>query len=80
MKKILILLFFAFTFVLNVFANSIDYGYNARGEYVPKSIGNERIDYGYNAKGEYVPTSIGGKRIDYGYNAHGDYVPKSIGN
>lgn len=37
----------------------IHYGYNASGEYVPVSIGEQRIHYGYNAWGEFVPMSIG---------------------
>lgn len=66
-------------FTLSAYAGSIDYGYNAQGNYVPKSIGGNQIQYGYNAHGDYVPKSIGGNQIQYGYNAHGDYVPKSIG-
>ena len=38
----------------------IHYGYNAHGDYVPTSIGDEKIHYGYNSYGEYVPMSIGG--------------------
>ena len=63
-----------------VYASDIRYGYNARGEYVPTSVGNDRIHYGYNARGEYVPTSVGNQRIQYGYNARGEYVPTSYGN
>lgn len=64
--------------VVPVYAGSIDYGYNAHGDYKPTSIGNGRIQYGYNAHGNYVPTSVGGNKIQYGYNAHGDYVPQRI--
>ena len=35
------------------------YGYNARGQYVPRAIGNSKIHYGFNPRGNYVPTSIG---------------------
>lgn len=58
----------------------IDYGYNAYGDYVPTSVGNQRIQYGYNAVGDYVPTSVGNQRIHYGYNAYGNFVPMSIGD
>lgn len=58
----------------------IDYGYNAYGNYVPTSVGNQRIQYGYNAVGDYVPMSVGEQRIHYGYNAYGDFVPMSIGD
>lgn len=58
----------------------IDYGYNAVGDYVPTSFGNQRIQYGYNAMGDYVPMSVGGQQIHYGYNAYGDFVPMSIGD
>ena len=58
----------------------IDYGYNAVGDYVPTSVGNQRIQYGYNATGDYVPMSVGGQQIHYGYNAYGDFVPMSIGD
>lgn len=61
-------------------AVGIDYGYNAYGDYVPTSVGNQRIQYGYNAVGDYVPTSVGNQRIHYGYNAYGDFVPMSIGD
>ena len=64
---------------LPVLAGSIQYGYNANGDYVPISINGQRVQYGYNAHGDYVPTSIGGQRVQYGYNANGDYVPTSIG-
>ena len=61
-----------------VYAGSINYGYNAHGDYVPTSVNGQRVQYGYNAHGDYVPTSIGGQQIQYGYNAHGDYVPQRI--
>ena len=63
-------------------ANAIDvnYGYNAHGQYVPTSYGNQQVQYGYNAHGQYVPTSYGNQKVQYGYNAHGQYVPRSIGN
>ena len=37
----------------------IRYGYNARGEYVPMSVGGQRVHYGYNAYGDFVPMYIG---------------------
>ena len=37
----------------------IHYGYNAKGNYVPTSIGGQKIHYGYNPYGEFVPTFIG---------------------
>ena len=55
-------------FALNttaVRAGNIQYGYNARGEWVPVSVDGERIEYGYNARGDYVPTAVGNNRIDY---------------
>ena len=76
--KILLLLG-SFLAVLPVFAGSIQYGYNAKGDYVPISISGQRVQYGYNAQGDYVPTSIGGQRVQYGYNAQGNYVPTSVG-
>lgn len=39
--------------------SDIKYGYNAVGDYVPTSIGNQQIHYGYNAYGDYVPMYIG---------------------
>ena len=79
MKKIFITVFFVFACSLTCFSETINYGYNAHGDYVPKSYGSQRIEYGYNAHGDYVPKSVGGQRIEYGYNAHGQYVPKSVG-
>ena len=60
--KMLFLLCFFFV-GLSVLAGSIQYGYNANGDYVPTSINGQRVQYGYNANGNYVPTSIGGNRI-----------------
>lgn len=55
----------------------IEYGYNAKGDFVPTDIGGQHIEYGYNAKGQYVPMWYGNNPIEYGYNAVGDYVPLS---
>ena len=69
--KLFVALSLAF-FTLSAHAGSIDYGYNAHGDYVPTYVNGNRVEYGYNAHGDYVPKSIGGKQIQYGYNAHGD--------
>lgn len=58
MRKLLLFLLL-FNFPQSVFSGNIQYGYNAKGEYVQKSIGGQKIDYGYNAKGQYVPKSYG---------------------
>ncbi|MCD7779813.1 MAG: hypothetical protein LUH05_03995 [Candidatus Gastranaerophilales bacterium] len=76
-KKIITILCLVM-FAAPAFADNIQYGYNAVGEYVPVKIGNDRVKYGYNAVGDYVPTSIGNNKIKYGYNAQGNYVPTSI--
>ena len=57
MKRILLIAVLLFS--CSSFSKNIGYGYNAMGDYVPTSIGNENIGYGYNAMGDYVPTSIG---------------------
>ena len=44
--------------VVPAYAGSIDYGYNAKGNYVPTSVGENKIQYGYNAYGDYVPQRI----------------------
>ena len=75
MRKFVFFLTVFSLFSLNIYAQSIDYGYNAHGDYVPVAINGERIDYGYNAHGDYVPVAVGNQDIDYGYNAHGEYVP-----
>ncbi len=77
MKKINILFVIFSFFIPAVNATDIQYGYNAQGDYVPMSVGNNTINYGYNAQGDYVPMSIGNKHINYGYNSQGDYVPVS---
>ena len=51
--KLFVALSLAF-FTLSAYAGSIDYGYNAQGNYVPKSIGGNQIQYGYNAHGDYL--------------------------
>lgn len=79
MKNLLILFSIFTIFSSVVFAGNIEYGYNAKGEYAPKSVNGKKIEYGYNAHGDYVQKSIGGEKIEYGYNARGQYVPKSIG-
>ena len=79
MKKLLLFLL-SILIISPAFADNIQYGYNAQGDYVPTSINGKRVQYGYNAQGDYVPTSVGGNRIQYGYNAQGDYVPTGYGN
>ena len=58
MKKFL-LIALSILFISPVFADNIQYGYNAQGDYVPTSVGGNRIQYGYNAQGDYVPTGYG---------------------
>ena len=80
MKKILLTLFSFFIFcIVPVFAGNIQYGFNAQGDYVPQSIGDQRVQYGFNSQGNYVPQSVGDQRIQYGFNAQGKYVPVSVG-
>ena len=59
MRILIITCFVLGQLCVNVLADSVQYGYNAQGNYVPTSIGGNRIQYGYNAQGNYVPTSIG---------------------
>lgn len=79
MKKLVITLFSFIIFSSYCYGANINYGYNAHGQYVPKTYGSSSINYGYNAHGKYVPKSVGNQKIEYGYNAHGDYVMKKIG-
>ena len=60
-KKIILISSLCLTILplTSVQARNIRYGYNAQGDYVIKSIGDNNIGYGYNAKGDFVPTSFG---------------------
>ena len=79
MKYLNFLFLLSFLFLaLPACAESINYGYNAKGDYVPTYIGGQQVQYGYNAKGDYVPTYIGGQQVQYGYNAKGNFVPINI--
>ena len=78
MKYVFYIISIVLIIINEAVARNIQYGYNARGEYVPIQIDGEMVQYGYNPRGEYVPTSIGDNHIGYGYNPRGDYVPTYI--
>jgi len=68
MKLFRLLIALSFVFLAH---QTLEYGYDYRGNYVPKKIGNKKIEYGYDYRGNYVP-----KKIEYGYDYRGNYVPK----
>ena len=79
MKLSVFLVAISIFLTFSAYADRIEYGYNARGDYVPTKIDGEHVEYGYNARGDYVPTKIGNSNVEYGYNPRGDYVPTKIG-
>lgn len=58
MRTILLVIFAIFNVVTSATAETIHYGYNRRGNYVPQEIDGKKIRYDYNHRGQYVPVEI----------------------